>query len=228
MHSQKSTLELTFNARILQTEVLALQGTQSKSMINKLRRMARSETNKEYLDQVYYAMGNIYLAQRDTTAAITAYEQGRNKSKRNGIEKGVLLLRLGELYWDRQQFDKAQPCYTEAIGLIDKERTDYEDITRRSKVLDKLVPYTSAVHLQDSLQTLARMSEADRNAAIDRVIEALKRKKLRNVKQNATRQHKHVPTKMLKTRMAVVPTPLRTPLLKTTITKHGTFTTPCK
>ena len=168
--------ELAFNARILQTEVLAQQGTQSKSMINKLRRMARSETNKEYLDQVYYAMGNIYLAQRDTTAAIAAYEQGRSKSKRNGIEKGVLLLRLGELYWDRQQFDKAQPCYTEAIGLIDKERTDYEDITRRSKVLDKLVPYTSAVHLQDSLQTLARMSEADRNAAIDRVIEALKKK----------------------------------------------------
>lgn len=168
--------ELAFNARILQTEVLALQGTQSKSMINKLRRMARSETNKEYLDQVYYAMGNIYLAQRDTTAAITAYEQGRSKSKRNGIEKGVLRLRLGELYWDRQQFDKAQPCYTEAIGLIDKERTDYEDITRRSKVLDKLVPYTSAVHLQDSLQTLARMSEADRNAVIDRVIEALKKK----------------------------------------------------
>ena len=168
--------ELAFNARILQTEVLAQQGTQSKSMINKLRRMARSETNKEYLDQVYYAMGNIYLAQRDTTAAITAYEQGRNKSKRNGIEKGVLLLRLGELYWDRQQFDKAQPCYTEAIGLLDKTREDYEEITRRSKVLDKLVPYTSAVHLQDSLQTLARMSEADRNAAIDRVIEALKKK----------------------------------------------------
>ena len=44
------------------------------------------------------------------------------------------------------------------------------------KVLDELVPHTEAVHLQDSLQELARMPEADRLAAIDRVIEALKKK----------------------------------------------------
>lgn len=168
--------ELSFNARILQTEVLAVQGGQSKKMIGKLRRMARSDNNKDYLDQVYYAMGNIYLAQRDTASAVSAYEMGRSKSKRNGIEKGILLLRLGEVYWDRQQFDLAQPCYTEAIGLIDKERDDYEDIMRRSKILDKLVPFTSSIHLQDSLQALSRMSEADRNAAIDRVIDALKKK----------------------------------------------------
>lgn len=168
--------ELAFNARILQTEVLAEQGGQGKKMISKLRRMARSDNNKDYLDQVYYAMGNIYLAQHDTASAVSAYEKGRTKSKRNGIEKGILLLRLGEVYWDRRQFDLAQPCYTEAIGLIDKTREDFEDITRRSKILDKLVPFTSSIHLQDSLQALARMSEADRNAAIDRVIDALKKK----------------------------------------------------
>ena len=168
--------ELAFNARILQTEVLSAQNGQSKKMISKLRRMARSDNNKDYLDQVYYAMGNIYLAQHDTASAVTAYETGRAKSKRNGIEKGILLLRLGEVYWDRRQFDLAQPCYTEAIGLIDKERDDYEDIMRRSKILDKLVPYTSSIHLQDSLQALSRMNEADRNAAIDRVIDALKKK----------------------------------------------------
>ena len=168
--------ELSFNAQILQTEVLAEQGSQRKKMISKLRRMARSANNSEYLDQVYYALGNIYLSQRDTAAAVSAYELGRIKSQRNGIEKGVLLLRLGQVYWDRQQFSEAQTCYTEAIGLVDKRRPDYDDITRRSQILDKLVPYTSAIQLQDSLQALARMSEADRNAAIDRVIEALKKK----------------------------------------------------
>lgn len=168
--------ELAFNARILQTEVLATDRRSDKKMINRLKHMARSENNKDYLDQVYYAMGNIYLHTADTAAAISAYETGRAKSTRGGVEKGVLLLRLGSIYWDRRKFDLAQSCYTEAIGLISKDYDNYEEITRRSKVLDKLVPYTSAVALQDSLQELARMSEADRNAAIDRVIEALKRK----------------------------------------------------
>ena len=43
-------------------------------------------------------------------------------------------------------------------------------------MLDKLAPYTDAIHLQDSLQYLAQCPEAERNAAIDRVIDALKKK----------------------------------------------------
>ena len=59
--------------------------------------MAASDKNKEYQDQVYYAIGNIHLAQKDTLRAIYAYEKGNRKATRNGIEKGVLLLRLGNL-----------------------------------------------------------------------------------------------------------------------------------
>ena len=171
---QNPPYELEFNARIAQTEVMA-QGN-GKKMIARLKRMAASDNNKDYLDQVYYAIGNIYLMQRDTLQAIGAYEKGNEKSTRNGIEKGVLLLKLGGLYWDKEKYNDAQRCYGEAIGLLDKERDDYEQLSKRSKVLDELVPYTDAVHLQDSLQELANMSEEDRLAAIDRVIEALKKK----------------------------------------------------
>lgn len=166
--------ELEFNARIAQTEVAAAGN--SRQMIGKLRRMAASDNNAEYLDQVYYAIGNIYMAQRDTTGAIAAYEKGNKLSTRNGIEKGVLLLTLGNIYWKKELFADAQRCYGEAIGLLDKERPDYEELSTRSKILDELVPYTNTIHLQDSLLNLASMPEAERNKAIDRVIEALKKK----------------------------------------------------
>ena len=165
--------ELEFNARIAMTEVMG--ASQAKKMVGKLKRMAASDKNKDYLDQVYYAIGNIYLAQKDTLKAISNYEKGNKKATRSGIEKGVLLLKLGDLYWQQEKFSDAQRCYGEAIGLLDKDRKDYEQLSARSKVLDELVPYTDAIHLQDSLQTLAKMSEKDRNAAIDRVIAELKR-----------------------------------------------------
>ena len=172
---QAPPYELAFNARILQTEALA--GSLSrKKMIARLRRMARSANNKDYLDQVYYAMGNIYLESGDTARAIGAYETGREKSVRNGTEKGVLLLRLGELYFEKRRFGHAQKCYSEAIGLIAKERADYDVVKLRSKVLDELAPLTEEIYLQDSLQVLARLPEAERNAAIDRVIEALRKR----------------------------------------------------
>ena len=171
---QNPPYELEFNARIAQTEVMA--ASNSKGMISKLKHMARNDNNKDYLDQVYYAMGNIYLLQKDTANAISAYEKGNEKGTRNGIEKGVLLLRLGGLYWDMEKYADAQRCYGSAIGMLDKERPDYEELSYRSKVLDELVPFTEAIHLQDSLQELAKMPEEKRLEAIDRVIEALKKK----------------------------------------------------
>lgn len=171
---QNPPYEVEFNARIAQTEVMA--GGRSRQMIKRLRRMARSDKNKDYLDQVYYAIGNIYLAGHDTLNAIAAYERGNKEATRSGIEKGVLLLKLGDLYWAREKYNDAQRCYGEAIGLLDKDRPDYEQLSKRSEVLDELVPFTDAVYLQDSLQVLARLPEAERNAAIDRVIEELKKK----------------------------------------------------
>lgn len=171
---QNPPYELAFNARIAMTEVMA-KGNAGK-MISRLKRMAASDNNKEYQDQIYYAIGNIHLSRKDTLQAITAYEKGNQKSTRNGIEKGVLLLHLGDLYWTKEKFSDARRCYGEAIGLLDKDRKDYQQLANRSKVLDELVPYTDAVQLQDSLLQLARMSEKERNAAIDRVIDALKKK----------------------------------------------------
>lgn len=171
---QNPPYELEFNARIAQTEVMA--ETHTKKMVSRLKRMAASDKNKDYLDQVYYAIGNIYLAQRDTAKAIAHYERGAAKAKREGIEKGTLLQRLGDLYWVQERYSDAQRCYGQAIGLLDKERAGYERLARRSKALDELVPYTEAVHLQDSLQALAKMGERERNMAIDRVIVALKEK----------------------------------------------------
>lgn len=173
--AQNPPFETAFQARILQTEALTTPQSATK-MIGRLKRMVKDDRNKDHLDRVYYAMGNIYLARRDTVAAFEAYETGRYRATQSTPDKGILLLRLGELYWQQRRFDKAQPCYTEAIGLLDKERKDYKELTRRSGILDQLVPHTTAVFEQDSLLNLVKMSEEDRNRVIDRAIEEFKRK----------------------------------------------------
>jgi tetratricopeptide (TPR) repeat protein len=166
--------ELEFNARIAQSEVMA-RGN-AKAMISRLKRMASNDNNKDYLDQVYYAIGNIYLTEKDTANAIAAYEKGNEKATRSGIEKGVLLLTLGNIYWEKEKYNDAQRCYGEAIGLLDQDRDDYEELSKRSKVLDELVPYTDAVQLQDSLLQLATLPEAELTKIIDRIISDLKKK----------------------------------------------------
>lgn len=170
---QNPPYEMEFNARIKQTEVAS--ASEGARTIKRLKSMAGSPKNKEYLDQVYYAIGNIYLAKRDTAQAITNYESGVEKSTRNGVEKGILLLQLGNLYWEQADYSNAQRCYAEVIGLLeDKESAEYKTVSHRSEVLDELVQYAEAVELQDSLQRLAAMPEDERMKVIEGIIERVK------------------------------------------------------
>ena len=166
--------ELEFNARIQMTE--AMSKGNAKQMIRKLNAMAKNPKNKEYLDQVYYAIGNIYLSRGDTTRAIWAYKDGVEKSTRNGLEKGVVMLHLGQLYWEKEKFVDAQQCYSQVLGLLDKDHDNYKEADERSKILDELLPFASAVELQDSLQMMASLDSVTRMAKIKKTIEELKKK----------------------------------------------------
>ncbi len=165
--------ELEFAARIRQTEVFS--GANYQKVVKMLRRMAKSDKNKDYLDQVYYALGNVYLSREDTANAIVNYETGIEKSTQNGLEKAICQIRLGDIYFSMRDYVKAQPCFSGALSGIQKEYKDFARVSKLSAVLDELVVHVEAVHLQDSLQALAKMPEAERLAVIDKVIERVKK-----------------------------------------------------
>ena len=175
--------EVAFNARIMQTEVM--HKGKFRQMIARLKRMARSDKNKDYLDKVYYAMGNIYLANEDTTHCIYAWEKGLEESKKNGPDKATLLLHLSQLYWEQENYIEAARTYKLCVGALDKEHQEYKETERRSKILNDLEPHLSTIKLQDSLQVLAQSPEEVYLAAIDRVIAELRRKEKEEAKKAA-------------------------------------------
>lgn len=165
------TYRTEFNARIKQTEVFS--GSDISKEVKKLSRMASRDRNKEYLDQIYYAIGNLYLSRKDTLKAMENYRLANQKSTRNGIEKAICQITLGDLYFERREYVDAQPCYAEAIPQLKEDYPRYDLLSRRSSVLDELVVYAQNVELQDSLQNLAAMSEEERNKAIQKIIDDL-------------------------------------------------------
>ena len=132
--------------------------------------MTRYDRNKEYLDQIYYAIGNLYLSRRDTNKAIENYVLAAEKSMRNGIDKAVSQVTLGGLYFDRHQYEKAQPCYAEAIPQLPETFPDYKLLKRRSDVLDELALYSQNVTLQDSLLRLSRMTPEQQLEVVNKII----------------------------------------------------------
>jgi tetratricopeptide (TPR) repeat protein len=167
--SSNPPYEIEFASRIRQTEVFP-EGNCNKAL-KMLKRMAKSDKNKDFLDQVYYAMGNVYMTQQDTAKAIECYSEGIEKSTQNGMDKALCQIRLGDIYFTQKDYLKAQPCFSGALAGIQKEYKDYGRVSQLSETLDELVIHYEAVHLQDSLQELARMPEDERLAVIDKIIE---------------------------------------------------------
>ena len=172
--SSGATYYTKFNARIKQSAVFS--GDNIKGEVKKLKGMARLDRNSEYLDQIYYAIGNLYLSRRDTTEAIANYVLAAERSKRNGIDKAISQITLGNIYFARHQYDLAQPCFSEAIPLLDEEYPNYKLLKKRSDVLDELAVYAQNVTLQDSLLRLSRMTPEEQLAIVNKIIEELKKK----------------------------------------------------
>ena len=160
-----------FNARIKQSEVFA--GKNVKKEVGSLLAMTHYARNKEFLDQIYYAVANLWLSRKDTVQAKKYYALAVEKSTRNGIDKALAQLALGNIYFEEGEYVKAQPCYSEAVPQLPDNYPDYKTLKRRSDVLDELALYAGNVQLQDSLLTLSKMTPEEQRKVCQRLVDEL-------------------------------------------------------
>lgn len=176
----------SLNARLQQVKYIDPENTEEKkTTMSALKGMTGKKKNEEYLDQIYYAIGNIYMIDRDTLNAVSNYREAIEKSTRNGYDKAIVQVTLGDIYFKRRDYVKAQPLYPDALGVLGKTFERYNELSLRSEVLDELVIYAEALHLQDSLQVLARMPEDQRLLAINKIIEDQKEKDKQEERERA-------------------------------------------
>lgn len=163
--------EMDFNAHISMAQLNIGNISVTRKI---LRKMLINPNNKNYLDQLYFAIGNTYLVNNDTTEAISNYKLSIEKSKRNGIDKALTYIKLGDVYYSKRNYILAQPCYLGASKIISKEYADYNRVTKLAEMLGDLVVQANIVILQDSLQVLAALPESKQLEVVNKLIEKLK------------------------------------------------------
>ena len=161
--------EMDFNARLR----LAQLEKSPQDGIKLLNKMAKLDKNKDQLDQIYGTIGDVYLAQKDTSKALEYYEKAIESSVQHGMAKAKVLVTAGDIYYQQRNYIKASPCYKEATQILSAESEQYARIQRRSETLDELVVEYSMVQLQDSLQHLATLSEEEQRVVVDSIIARL-------------------------------------------------------
>ncbi len=156
--------EMDFHARINMAEL------KGKAGLKGLKQMTRQSKHKDHLDVLYGTMANIYLKAGDTIKAKEYYQIAIDTAKNATLDKAGILVRAGDLYFAGKEYEKAQPCYREALTILSSDHPEYRRLSKRGEVLDGLIADVNTVTLQDSLQALSRLSEEEQIAAIEKLI----------------------------------------------------------
>jgi tetratricopeptide (TPR) repeat protein len=167
--------DVEFNARINIAGVFDVNSGNPKEIRKELERMLRDSKNKDFLDQIYFALGNLSIKEEKENEALTFFTKSASSPSSNPNQKGRTYLALADYYFKKNNFTRSAKYYDSTLFFIDQKNPDYQAVNARSKNLNSVVSQLDIIQREDSLQRVAAMNEADRNALITSIIEKVRK-----------------------------------------------------
>ena len=165
--------EMSFNAKVNMASNYQ-GGKGSQDLIKTLNKMARDEKNLEFLDQIYFALGNIEQSKGNMAKAIEYYQLSAQKSVSNNHQKGLSYLVLADYFFAKPNYTVSQAYYDSAYNALDQDYPSYAELEVKTQNLNELVENLNIASHQDSLQRVAAMSPKDRDRLIAELIKSVR------------------------------------------------------
>lgn len=179
--------EMAFNARINLAMSYDANTGDSKALEKKLKKMLKDAKNKEYLDQIYYALAEVSLRNKDKDNAIKYLRLSVESSVNNNYQKSVSALKLADLYFELPDYENAQAYYDSTMQFLPKNFRNYDLLKSKTELLTELVKNIQVVKVQDSLQAMALMSPSERDMKINNIIAAIRLEEQKKQEEESAR-----------------------------------------
>ncbi|MBA4322010.1 MAG: hypothetical protein C0408_04265 [Odoribacter sp.] len=166
--------EVEFNARINLAGVFDVNSGNPDYIKRELEKMLRDSKNKEFEDQIYFALGNLAKREGKEIEAIEYFKKSAALSTQNPNQKGKSFLALAQYYYNKMDYMNSGKYYDSTIYFLDQKFPDYQQIKAKSQSLNALVLHLTLIQKEDSLQRVAKMTEPARNALIAEIIGKVK------------------------------------------------------
>jgi len=162
--------DVEFNARINLAGVFDINSGNPKEIKRELERMLNDSKNKDYQDQIYFALGNLLMKEGDEPEALKYFRKSAIAKSQNQNQKGRSYLALAGYYYKKPDYIKSGRFYDSAVYFLDQKYPEYLAIKTKSQNLNALVSQLIIIQKEDSLQRVARMPEQERNGFIATII----------------------------------------------------------
>lgn len=151
----KPEYDMMFNAKISRALSFNPEVGDQKDIKKMLSKMVKDGKNKEYLDQIHYALADIAFKEKDEPLGIHHLQQSAALSVSNNKQKALSYLRLGELFYDKPLYVQSKSYYDSCLTVLPEDYERFESIYDRSQALTRLVDNIYIIQKEDSLQLLA-------------------------------------------------------------------------
>lgn len=168
--SLKPAYDMVFYANIKLARLTDTKRGNAAKTKAKLLKMTKDTKNSEYLDVIYFTLGEIEEKERNIDNAIVYYTKSAQTSVSNLNQKAIAYLKLGDIYFEKSNYYLSEGYYDSTIVVLPKDHPNYNNIVNRKNTLSTLVGYIRTIQREDSLQKLAKLSESERNKTIDKII----------------------------------------------------------
>lgn len=166
--------EMEFNARI--NYALMYSGNNTRGLKQELLLMAEDEKNKEYLDQLYFALAELEFNDGNEEKGEEYLVLAAEKAGRNKKLAAKIFTRLADFYYDKKAYKKSKTNYDKSLENLAESHKDYPRVLDRSEGLTDLVNNLDLIELNDSLIRVYNMPEKDRIKLYEKYIEDLQAK----------------------------------------------------
>jgi tetratricopeptide (TPR) repeat protein len=163
----RTPYELEFQANIQQAMTYQRKGGHSDPIIELLEDMLDDDKNEEYLDQIYFALAEVALEDRQRDLGIDYLETSVYVSEGNSRQLGKSYLRLADLHMEDLNYEVAQAYFDSALVHMPEDNERKEDVTNLASNLTDLVLNLRTIQNQDSLLALCDLNEFDRRRVIE-------------------------------------------------------------
>lgn len=166
--------ELEFQAKIFRALLFLGDPKENEIVQKSLLKMLKPTKYLDQRDQIYYALAQIAMKQKNIPLAVDYLKKSIKSSTTDNRQKAISFLALGNIDFDKEDYRGAKKCYDSALISLPKKFKGKDTIIAKKDALDKLVRCLNTIALQDSLQRVAKMSQKDRDAYLDKLIAAIK------------------------------------------------------
>jgi len=147
----------------------------SSTIIKTLSQLIEDRDNRLYLDELYYQKALIEIENDSIDKAVVDLKESIIVKDAKPFQQELSYEQLGNIYFDKADFKFAGSYYDSVLQLADNRNTiRIRRLTRKRKSLDEVILFETIAQVNDSILTVAAMSEDEQKEFYQKHIDKLK------------------------------------------------------